>query len=217
MLHGGTTSPVSDAKTEEVLRQALAVIAAHNETLTNAGRLESPRSEGGGGNWMLRTSHLLWTLFLTAMVFTLFNASQTANRALSAKLDELSRIVEASAGVDHSRLFAANALGDFPSSASDTVAPAVVAPAFDGGESDSLEDRYYDTVDVSSDTQLTTQAVEADTASSPGSNTLASDRTELQPIHNTHSLSHYVSDWLHDLLRMPVTIIRAFLSIFIGA
>lgn len=215
MLHEQTRSPIGDAKTEEILRQALAVIAAHNESLTNARRLESPRSREGGSNWMLRASHLLWTLFLTAMVFMLFNASQTANRALSAKLDELSRIVEASARVDHSSLFSAHERGDFVSSPPEPVAPAMFVAPVVGTDGESFENDGHDSIDNSLQEELMPPAADVSQASPPWTDTLASERTELQLTSNAHGLSHYVSDWLQDMLRMPVTIIRAFLSIFI--
>ncbi len=96
MIH--TVDPVGgDAKVDEVLRQALAIISAHNATLNGANRQQvaEPIREQGHG-WIFRLSHLLWTLFLTAMMVMLFNAGQSANRDLSNKLEELARIIEAS-------------------------------------------------------------------------------------------------------------------------
>ncbi len=153
---------------------------------------------------MLSASHLLWTLFLTATIFMLFNAGQTANRALSAKLDELSASSRCRVGLTASTMFMpltspprfflqrsrvagrgrrATAAGD-PAELADS--DSYVKPS---GSVASLEQ---------------------------GADDLPAGQAALQPT-SEHDLSHYAFDWLRDLLRMPVDLVKAFFGILLGA
>lgn len=199
------TAISGDAKTEEILRQALAIIAAHNESLTNA-RKVNPRAGGqqkSGNHWMLSASHLLWTLFLTATIFMLFNASQTANQALSAKLDELSRIVEVSNRV--------NCLGDVHAS---DFAAGIVSPYVTAMQAEEDEPQLVEIPTAGDDLYVNSPGPAA--YLDQGTDSLLSGQAALQP-SKEHDLSHYVFDWLRDLLRMPVDLIRAFFDILLGA
>ncbi|KAJ1581344.1 hypothetical protein NDA11_001425 [Ustilago hordei] len=131
--HGLSTQsfkPTHDAPTDEILRQALAIIEAHNASLSDPSRnalvRQTPQAlkEERGRNWILHMSHYLWTLFLAALVLMLFNAGQTANRELAAKLDELSRIVEASARTNAHQLMV---ISDHPIPSSTVVEATVPA------------------------------------------------------------------------------------------
>ncbi|SPO23676.1 uncharacterized protein UTRI_03797_B [Ustilago trichophora] len=216
--------PNGDANIDDILRQALAIIAAHNESLSDPnGRLvlasaQASQTRRGekkiGSGWVLRASHLLWTLFLTAMIFVLFNASQNANRALSAKLDELSRIVEASArqnaqtaqsksdieevkGVFSSVLPIASSVPSKPVVESE---PRTVLDTFEPSHTDS----FY-----TSDQLAEASALRPDDVSQ--------HEAQLQPDAAGADLAHFVSTWLQDLLSMPVLLIRRLFSILTGA
>ncbi|SNX87282.1 uncharacterized protein MEPE_05992 [Melanopsichium pennsylvanicum] len=214
------SNPTGDAKTDEVLRQALAIIAAHNETLSKSYRQVTPsfgqttssqEKEQSRNDWMLRISHMLWTLFLTAMIFMLFNAGQNANRALSAKLDELSRIVEAYA--------TANAQSYSPPQAE----AELLGPGFAGATSipkgqsgfvfpsgDSLDGPH---VSHDASTAESVDLVEERPSWQDG----PCEDDELHPSTSGGEVSHYRSSWLQELLRMPALFIQRFLRLFIGA
>lgn len=222
MLQDLSTTASGDARTEEILRQALAIIAAHNESMTiarhdvrgPASRLEQ-KEQQSGSNWMLRASHLLWTLLLTAMVLMLFNASQTANLALSAKLDELSLVVQASTRAVRAMPLAAREHEDRTASIFEAVPKAVIVPASEVGEAPMVEARLDDGTHLPPGESITKPA-HLEQKKLPWTDAHLSEQEELHPISDTHALSYHVSDWLRDLLRMPVHLVQALLSMFIS-
>ena len=213
-MHSG-----GDGKTDEILRQALAIIAAHNESLSDPKRELSIKSaqgkwthreeRGGRSDWFLRTSHLLWTLFLTAMIFVLFNAGHNANRALSVKLDELARIVEASARANAQRFPPSVDYVEEVTGVHTIAIPTTsAAPA---QTSSLLDDIDLCRVDTASENDDTAEA------SLFWPSSVSSDHTHLQPAPAGSNLAYFVSSWLRDLLRMPVLLLRRFVSILTGA
>ncbi|CDS01804.1 uncharacterized protein SPSC_06473 [Sporisorium scitamineum] len=224
MLQGLNAEASGGKNVDDILRQALAIIAAHNESLStshrNANALErhDPRlaREGrdGGINWILRASHLLWTLFLTALIFMLFNAGQTANRTLSAKLDELSRIVEASTKANSHTFYSAAQKPDPVPEVFEPIIPA----------SPSLSDDEGPTLPVDDVLGKAQGSPHAETLPEPNDAAKArSFWTESFSSKNSQTgtreaqLSYFVSNWLQDMLRMPIVFIRSLLSIFIAA
>ena len=208
-----------DAKTEEILRQALAIIAAHNQSLSDpkrelsikAAEAKWPHREerDSRSDWVLRTSHLLWTLFLTAMIFVLFNAGHNANRALSVKLDELARIVEASARANAQRFPPPVDFVEEVTGVHNLVAPTTAAaPA---QTSSLLDDIDLCRAVTASETDDFAEA------SSFWPSSVPSEHTHLQPAPAGSNLAYFVSSWLRDLLRMPVLLLRRFVSILSGA
>ncbi|SJX63235.1 uncharacterized protein SRS1_14059 [Sporisorium reilianum f. sp. reilianum] len=221
-LQGSKTDTLSGANTDELLRQALAIIAAHKESLSTGHRDVNAlaRQDGylaqgardSGINWVLRASHLLWTLFLTALIFMLFNAGQTANRALSAKLDELSRLVEAATRADPAAFYSAVQNSPAPD-VFEPVIPAAPPPSNDQEPTLPGDDELHQTQALPSAETLSepddlaqARSYWADSFSSQ------SVQTRTQDAH----VSYFVSNWLQDILRMPAVFIRRLLSIFVA-
>lgn len=201
---------IGDAKTEEILRQALAIISAHNASLTDISQagmagskeLSHPRRAiHGEAHSPWRYSHLVWTLFLTAFVVMLFNANQSANRALSARVDELSRIFER-----NSLVGLQNMTSVLDPTLTSTSSAAQVVPTASNLEAqhsrgevdlDDFIDGPPDDEQAFSDGKVVDLAPEQDN--------LLSDTADVATAY-TH--------WLRDLLRMPFTILQQLFSIF---
>lgn len=217
---------LGNAKTDDILRQALAIINAHNSSLSDGKpsdlAVQAHRGrQGTASDFILRSSHLLWTLFLTAMMVMLFNASQTANRALSAKVDELARIIEASA-MSHSQTFPLAFDPTHPTSTSEPAIPtaSIVQPRQDDSRLDT-----NDLLDVHDASQADTIHQESDSVAESEEHLdrlawrdhLAADSTDLQPGSADTEMTFTVTNWLRDLFRMPVLFLRRLLSFFTPA
>ncbi|TKY85490.1 hypothetical protein EX895_005652 [Sporisorium graminicola] len=204
--------------TDELLRQALAIIAAHDESLSTGQRGssalarqdQSSAREGpeSGIHWVLRASHLLWTLFLTALIFMLFNAGQSANRNLSAKLDELSRIVEASTRAGSATLYSSAPNADPATDVFEPVVPAASCVIEDQRPTPS----EGELPEQAQNWQLVDPLPEHDDF---WIDSFASLGVQASP-RDAH-LSYFVSSWLQDMLRMPIGLVRRLLSIFTAA
>ncbi|SPO24528.1 uncharacterized protein UTRI_03797 [Ustilago trichophora] len=216
---------IADANNDEILRQALAIIAAHNETLSDPnGRLALAAGQAGqtrrgeekrGSDWVLRTSHLLWTLFLTAMIFVLFNASQNANRALYVKLDELSRIVEASARQNSQTYSQSKGNDGEATGVYSSVLPtasSVPVKADMNFESETVLDTFE-----RSHTDTVPETDNAAEARALNLDDFSQREAQLKPDSAGADLTYFVSTWLQELLCMPVLLIRRLFRIFTGA
>ncbi|KAJ9479463.1 hypothetical protein PHBOTO_002959 [Pseudozyma hubeiensis] len=216
------TKAINVEEAEEIMRRALAIIAAHDGTSKNADRtaavvarqgdLSGRNKQRTGSSWILRVSHLLWTLFLTAMVLMLFNAGQNANRALSAKLDELSRLLEVSAQGAHPTMYHVSVPIE-SSSSPDT--PAARPSTMEQGAPGSLEDDHPRISDDAAHIMMSSKAEDLAEARSFWQDSLISERKAVEMDSAKLGLSHFVSSWIRDLLRMPLVVVRQLLGIFI--
>ncbi|GAK65747.1 uncharacterized protein PAN0_010d3967 [Moesziomyces antarcticus] len=196
-----------------VIRQALAVIAAHKELLTQdatrAAHASHARGEAGSGaaHVALRASHVLWTLFLTAVVAMLFSATQSTNRALVARIDELTRIVEAS------RVEAAAAHHppstdqmDVQESWLEMLDPVAAHPA-------AVEVRFpLDAHALDNNEQEDRVDMDVPLAAAPHLHSSAQEDDEVQPVPAT-DVAPLATDWLRVLVRMPLLVLRQLLSL----
>lgn len=204
-----------DGTTDEILRQALTIIAAHNESLSDVTQRLVPTSDKGSrshshfrdrrdtsrNDWIMRTSHLLWTLFLTAMILMLFNAGQNANRTLTAKIDQLSRIVEASVRVN-------------PSSAVSSMHMPVPTPLT------GQPDKAFDALELVAETISPPDEQHTSPSRVYGDNDhVTPEDEEVHPgiAEEGGRLTQHVAHWLHDLLRVPVLILQRLLSVLTGS
>lgn len=200
---------------DEVIQQALAVIAAHKELLTQdatgAAHASRARGETGSGtaHVALRASHVLWTLFLTAVVAMLFSATQSTNRALVARIDELTRIVEASrvvAAAPHRPDASTHEMGvqeswlEMPEPVAAHSAAIEVGLPFAEHELGSNEAEDRADVDVPR-------------AAAPRLHSSAQEDDEVQPAPAS-DVSLLATDWLRVLVRMPLLVLRQLLSLF---
>lgn len=229
VLHG--TSATNAGEAEEILQKALAIIAAHNEILSKADRGASSltkhtehskqgRQESGSG-WVLHVSHLLWTLFLTAMILMLFNAGQTAHRTLSAKLDELSRLLQVPPRADV-QSFVGVVQHTRPEPAVFEPASTAASASASALASEPQRSEAFGVHELDDAEMLTSASTPSwpDHAAEPlsdGPHTTASLDTALQMRTLHTSLSSLASTWIHDMLRIPLSIIHRLWSILVRA
>lgn len=229
VLHG--TSATNAGEAEEILQKALAIIAAHNEILSKADRgansltkhtehSKQGRQESGSG-WVLHVSHLLWTLFLTAMILMLFNAGQTAHRTLSAKLDELSRLLQVPPRADV-QSFVGVVQHTRPEPAVFEPASTAASASASALASEPQRSEAFGVHELDDAEMLTSASTPSwpDHAAEPlsdGPHTTASLDTALQMRTLHTSLSSLASTWIHDMLRIPLSIIHRLWSILVRA
>ncbi|GAC97591.1 hypothetical protein PHSY_005177 [Pseudozyma hubeiensis SY62] len=217
------TKAINFEEAEVILRRALAIIAAHDGSSRNADRtaavvarqgdLSGRNKQRTGSSWILPVSHLLWTLFLTAMVLMLFNAGQNANRALSAKLDELSRLLEISAQSTHPTTYHISVPLESNSSPN---TPAVRPSSMEEGAPGSLDNDPLNIPDNAAHTMIPSEAEQLDEVRTFWQDPLVSESKEVDMKSAQLGLSHFVSSWVRDLLRAPFLVVRQLLGIFIG-
>lgn len=225
------TSATNAGEAEEILQKALAIIAAHNEILSKADRgansltkhtehSKQGRQESGSG-WVLHVSHLLWTLFLTAMILMLFNAGQTAHRTLSAKLDELSRLLQVPPRADV-QSFVGVVQHTRPEPAVFEPASTAASASASALASEPQRSEAFGVHELDDAEMLTSASTPSwpDHAAEPlsdGPHTTASLDTALQMRTLHTSLSSLASTWIHDMLRIPLSIIHRLWSILVRA
>lgn len=220
--------PVHNTPTEELLRQALAIIEAHNASLSEPNRTalvkqdalpQSRREEGQvkTKDWFLRMSHLLWTLLLTALVLMLFNAGQTANRDLVAKLDELSRMVEASAR-SNAQPFPVVAENAIPALSVADVAIPAASRAFSADCSDCDRRGEQDPDQLTDDRRQVYHKEDTSNSQDSESEVVWQDESkQVQPNGEEMGVTCFISNWLRDLLRSPVMILQRIFDMLTGA